>query len=978
MSGKIALLWAIGMLPFSQMAEAQRHIYRSYTKSDGLPSDYVFHITQAPTGEMWFGTERGAARYDGNQFRTFTTEDGLPHNFVYAIHVDSRGRTWFGTASPVPVYLRHGRIESPAIDWGGTSGIYDITETASGVILFRFPNGLGLMDGDRYRFHPITLNTTKESRIQAEPRGSFILTDSRHVLRGWPQPDLSLRFDTLLRHDQSSNFMSAVLSEEGDLYTHIFNHITHHRLVDDEARLIARHPVPLAGWLTIRNGPNGSELIAGTRSHGLKVITSDGSVRPLQTDQSKDRGHVSALHIDYEGNLWAAFLGEGVEKISNWNSLRLNRQSGLYEDNIWRLKLSEERLYAMSKTGLEVIANTSLERIGSLPIRTNVRGFQRDGDRMLIAMMTDLRGYRWPASFGAPLGPELFHLDVGEGINDIGVGSDGSVWVATAGTWVYRRHRDGRVDRHPAENGAERIVVAGEDAWWLTSDDGAHRFRDGQVVSFRHETGQLPSNTVTSLAVVNGTTLIGTRRGLVRLDSTDQATWFSPADGLIGISVEAVFRRDSASAWVATREHLHIWSADGIRSVSSLATLRTELAAAHWHEFSAKLGRWYMATPNGIVVVDLTTPTLNIPPPKVSISGFRVDEAYYPTWMADALRHTGATSSLEITFHGLTFIEESATRYVVKLDGVDEQWSQPQRANTVRYANLPPGTYTFRVKALNVENIPSAAEATLRITLLPPFWMHPATRILAALTVLVVLVAFTRWRIHVFQQEVVRRNEQRQFEAIQRIGASISHDIRNTVFSLNLLAKNLELRFNNPEFRKDAIETIESSLNYLSKLVDQLQQRPARHSSDHREIPLRPFTDAILKRLAPTAPSVRFVNELAEGATLRTDPDALGRILENLMRNAAEAMGSGGVIRIHGSADAGWQTLSVTDNGPGMTTEFVRTRLFRPFQSTKTKGLGIGLYTCQEMARELGGRIEVESEPGTGTRFRILLPIKTD
>ncbi|MEB3209498.1 MAG: ATP-binding protein, partial [Synechococcus sp.] len=531
--------------------------------------------------------------------------------------------------------------------------------------------------------------------------------------------------------------------------------------------------------------------------------------------------------------------------------------------------------------------------------------------------------------------------------------------------WIYRWFTDGRSERHPVENGVERIVVTGEDVWWLTSDDGAHRYRNGVIQAFRHDTGQLPSNTVTSLTTVDGTTLIGTKRGLVRLDSHDNSTWITPAEGLVGVSVEAVFRRDSASAWIATNDKLHVWTASGIDPVGSLTTLRNELASAHWHAFDPERNRWYMATPDGIVVVDLTTPAPLFPAPKVSISGFRIQDSGYPAWMADEVTHTGARTSLEFTFHGLTFIEEAATRYIVKLDGVDEAWSQPQRANTVRYANLPPGTYTFRVKAVNAENMPSDAEATLRLTLHPPLWMHPGAKVVAAMLLLMLLAAFTRWRIRSIQMEVERRNEQQQFEAIQRIGASLSHDIRNTVFSLNLLAKNLEVRFNNPEFRKDAIETIESSLNYLTKLVDQLQQGSTVPQVAARDVRIRDIIDSVLKRLPPSVVEVRYQIDWPAEAVVRSDADSLGRILDNLIRNATEAMAAGGTIRIHGEQDASGVRIFVTDQGPGMSADFMRNRLFRPFQSTKTKGLGIGLYTCRELAIGLGGRLDVESVPGS-------------
>jgi signal transduction histidine kinase len=106
------------------------------------------------------------------------------------------------------------------------------------------------------------------------------------------------------------------------------------------------------------------------------------------------------------------------------------------------------------------------------------------------------------------------------------------------------------------------------------------------------------------------------------------------------------------------------------------------------------------------------------------------------------------------------------------------------------------------------------------------------------------------------------------------------------------------------------------------------------------------------------------------------DADRFERVVENLVVNALEAMGAKrGRLTVEAGREAERALyLTVADTGPGMTAEFVRTRLFRPFSTTKTKGIGLGLYTCREVIEAHGGRIEVESEPGSGTRFRVVLP----
>jgi signal transduction histidine kinase len=99
-------------------------------------------------------------------------------------------------------------------------------------------------------------------------------------------------------------------------------------------------------------------------------------------------------------------------------------------------------------------------------------------------------------------------------------------------------------------------------------------------------------------------------------------------------------------------------------------------------------------------------------------------------------------------------------------------------------------------------------------------------------------------------------------------------------------------------------------------------------------------------------------------------------VVTNLLLNARDAVGQGGQIRVETSQRDGWAVLLVADNGCGMSSAFLRDSLFRPFQTTKKKGLGIGMFQSKMIVEAHRGNIQVESEPGRGTTFRIMLPLK--
>jgi signal transduction histidine kinase len=116
--------------------------------------------------------------------------------------------------------------------------------------------------------------------------------------------------------------------------------------------------------------------------------------------------------------------------------------------------------------------------------------------------------------------------------------------------------------------------------------------------------------------------------------------------------------------------------------------------------------------------------------------------------------------------------------------------------------------------------------------------------------------------------------------------------------------------------------------------------------------------------------------DLPDSLVATVNAERIERVVENLVINALEAMGTerGRLTVAAGREDGGRVFLSVADTGAGMNEEFIRNRLFRPFATTKARGVGLGLYTCREVVEAHGGKIEVESKRGEGTRFRVILP----
>jgi len=222
-----------------------------------------------------------------------------------------------------------------------------------------------------------------------------------------------------------------------------------------------------------------------------------------------------------------------------------------------------------------------------------------------------------------------------------------------------------------------------------------------------------------------------------------------------------------------------------------------------------------------------------------------------------------------------------------------------------------------------------------------------------------------------FSQRLI---EAKQLEAFQAMSAFFVHDLKNTASMLSLMLRNLPIHYEDPGFREDALRGISLTVAHLNEVISRLTLLRQELAIRPVECDLNELVADILKA-QEQAPGVELVKELQPLPKVRLDPLQIEKVLTNLVLNARDALRPGGRIRVETSRRNGWVVLAVADNGCGMSPEFVQDRLFRPFQTTKKNGIGIGMFHCKLIVEAHRGRIEVESAPGQGTAFRVLLPL---
>jgi putative PEP-CTERM system histidine kinase len=217
----------------------------------------------------------------------------------------------------------------------------------------------------------------------------------------------------------------------------------------------------------------------------------------------------------------------------------------------------------------------------------------------------------------------------------------------------------------------------------------------------------------------------------------------------------------------------------------------------------------------------------------------------------------------------------------------------------------------------------------------------------------------------------------KEMEAFQTLSAFFVHDLKNLASKLSLMVQNLPAHYDNPAFRDDMLCLMSGCVAKMNALCSRLSPLTQRLELHRTETDLNELVRATLADLEGSL-SVPLLQELRSVPKALLDPEQLQKVLVNLVLNANEAVDGRGEIRVQTEQRGRWLVLSVSDNGCGMSEEFIRQSLFQPFQTTKSQGLGIGLFHSKMIVEAHQGRIEVKSEEGKGSTFQVLLPISSE
>jgi len=1035
-------IWALTLLALLPAVAAAQQASVSYVVDrwaveDGLPQNSVLDVTQTPDRYLWLATRDGLARFDGASFTVYnkTNTPALPSNRITTLHVGPDSTLWIGTAQGL---VRH---EAGRFDFMGDDNpsvgtfIRQIASGPSGRLWVAPDKRLVFYkDGvfERYSTRFPSLDVSLVKHLYEDSKGRlWILYDHAAAM---------LHDGTLRRfsHEDGipkSELETMVETEAGVAAGTHSGQLVRYR----DGRFEVSAPLSsLSGTARDYLFEDTGQLWVATNRASINAYRDGDQV--FQLDREDGRANpINDLFLDRAGNLWAGTEGNGLLRLRRPLFTVFDNQDGLSYNVTLSLSQAPDSSFWVGTNcqGLNRLKDGRFTPFIRSAVPANACLYavlaQRDGTIWVghkdLVRIRDGRATRYELPYDT-----LSTRKRGDVVKALYADPirPGVLWVGTV--YGLFRFEDGRLTRHytPADGLPSRRVkyilrTRRDSTLWLSTGAGLSRLEDGQFTTFTTADG-FPSSTPRALYEDReGTLWIGTYGdGLVRYqDSTFTAV--TKADGLYDNVVSAIVPDDRGNVWMSGNRGIFRvrWESldafvEGRRATvpsvgyGTAAGLKNPETNGGFQPAAEtdRRGRIWFPTLQGVAVVDPAR-VQAAAPPAVHVKQVRYQD--------ESVSLSGPTNRLPkgrrgfaVTYTGINLSRPDAVRFQYRLVGFESEWQPAGARRTAFYTNVPPGAYTFQVRAANAGGGWSAP-ARMRVTVPPYFYETTWFALLAGLLGVGLLVGGYGARVYTLRRrrEQLRRQvaarttelraeKQRAADALHTVAeqkdaiaelnasqselfANVSHEFRTPLtVSLGLLEEWVEAPSDavSEGVRRDLRQVLLNNRRLL-RLVNQLLDI-ARLESNTLDLQVQ-WVDGgrLVERVALAFVALAERHDIAfrrdlpdDEAQVAADPDQLETVVVNLLSNAFKYTPPGGQVTLTLAVEEEALCLRVADTGPGIPEAEVDA-IFDRFHQSDTgqgTGTGIGLSLTKALVERHGGTIQVETTVGKGSTFTVCLP----
>lgn len=981
-----------GFFFFSNNLFAQQYNFINYSSDQGLAQSQVTSIIQDKKGYLWFTTFGGVSKFDGKKFKNYSKENGLINNQLFTEFIDSKNRIWFGGLGGFSFY-ENGKFTSLKLKKElNNLNVVSICEDKEGGFWIAIERaGVARFYNNQITYYVHNEIPNNVRWVSCDKKGK-VWVATRNGLYYFENNEFK---NYLLLGDGDKNISFITEDAKGNKWIGTFDEGIYIIKKDTIENLTVEEGL-ISNWIRhIFIDTDGGAWCSA--KNGVSKITNE-KIKNFSAAQGLLNPNINVVGQDKEGNIWFCTDGKGVLRFAGEAFTNYTTLDGLPSDFIMSTTEAWDNQLWFSTYG---------KGIASFDGNTFTNYDEDDGLTNNTVWSSAFDGkYLWfGTSFGLSRfdGKNFYNFYEEDGLisNKITylLHDKNKLWIgAQDGLSLYENEKFTNFSDNQGLTGVNvrSIFKDKSGKLWLGTSSGSFVYYKNKFKNILHDAPENDNTVYCIKQDIKGNIWIGTKNGLYYFNATEEKFKKVTFTENVNAQIVNFLIVEDDILWIGTNnsiytlnttkfleeaviESKHYTKLEGIRGDE------TNLNAA----YKDKSGSFWFGTDGGLVQFnpDKRKKNKNEVEAFIHIESIKLflDDVDWKKYSSELDEETKLPKSLSVPynknhftfeFQGICLTNPNKVKYQFILEGFDPDWSPVTDKTNITYSNLPPGTYSFKVRASNDEGLWNSKAAVFTFTITPPFWLTWWFFILCGIVVIFIVVGSYRWRLAVIN----RRNKTQQLEYKSRLLALEQQSLNasmNRHFIFNAL-NSIQYYINKQE-RLEANKYLTSFAKLIRKNLDSSVSGDLVSLSEELER-LELYLSLELMRFKGKFEYEIIIDENVESELVGIPPMLLQPYVENSIWHGILPMENPGKITIKVHLIDKNLFIQIIDNGIGITTSMKNKE--KSSHGHVSRGIQINsgrLELLKQLTNEnlkIEGPIETFDDAGnvTGTVVNLTIP----